>query len=232
MAKVSPNPLQVAQWTGVECRALRLARRLSTREFAEQLGISDRIVSKWEVGGRSAIPRPFSQQILDIALERSSEVERERFVQLRREPPKASVPRAEPAPKPPPVKKEPPAVIVQRTLLQDDMRDALAKRDMATVYLILSKHGVSQRQIAAMTEQSQSEISEILAGRRVLAYPVLERIADGLRVPRGLMGLAYSDPRRRNRARRSSAAAAARALLARRRALGHWVTTGGQPINS
>lgn len=71
-----------------------------------------------------------------------------------------------------------------------DMRIALANRDIAAVYRILQKHGVSQRKIAAMTEQSQSEISEILGGRRVLSYDVLVRIADGLGVPRGWMGLA------------------------------------------
>jgi len=41
--------------------------------------------------------------------------------------------------------------------------------------------------------QSQSEISEILSGRRVMAYDLLLRIADGLGVGRGLMGMAY-DP--------------------------------------
>jgi transcriptional regulator with XRE-family HTH domain len=71
------------------------------------------------------------------------------------------------------------------------MRTALAVRDVATVYRILQKHGVSQRRIATLAEQSQSEISEILAGRRVSSYDVLARIADGLGVPRGWMGLAF-----------------------------------------
>ncbi len=39
----------------------------------------------------------------------------------------------------------------------------------------------------------QSEVSEVLAGRRVMAYDVLVRIAEGLGVERGWMGLAY-DP--------------------------------------
>lgn len=34
-------------------------------------------------------------------------------------------------------------------------------------------------------------MSEILAGRKVLAYDVLVRIAWGLRIPRELMGLSY-----------------------------------------
>src|SRR5262245_49458633 len=44
-----------------------------------------------------------------------------------------------------------------------------------------------------MTGQSQSEISEILNGRRVNAYDVLVRIADGLGVPRGHLGLAHDE---------------------------------------
>ena len=71
------------------------------------------------------------------------------------------------------------------------MRDALARRDISEVYRQLRRHGVSQRQIAASTGQSQSEVSEILKGRQVMAYDVLARIADGLGIPRGYMGLAY-----------------------------------------
>jgi transcriptional regulator with XRE-family HTH domain len=58
------------------------------------------------------------------------------------------------------------------------MRSALAVRDVAAVFRLLQKHGVSQRQIAALTGQSQSEISEILGGRRVVSYDLLVRIAE------------------------------------------------------
>jgi transcriptional regulator with XRE-family HTH domain len=77
-----------------------------------------------------------------------------------------------------------------------DMRAALAARDMSQVYRLLRKSGVSQRQIAARTGQSQSEVSEILKGRQVMAYDVLARIANGLGVPRGYLGLDYDvEPR-------------------------------------
>jgi transcriptional regulator with XRE-family HTH domain len=76
---------------------------------------------------------------------------------------------------------------------QQEMRDALLNRDVSTVYRLLRRYGVSQRQIAAYTGQSQSEVSEILKGRQVMAYDVLARIADGLGVPRGYMGLAYDE---------------------------------------
>ena len=71
------------------------------------------------------------------------------------------------------------------------MRRALAARDLGTVYRLLTEAGVSQRRIAELTGQRQSEVSEVLAGRQVQAYDVLVRVADGLGVPRGWMGLAY-----------------------------------------
>ncbi|MGH4007247.1 MAG: helix-turn-helix domain-containing protein [Pseudonocardiaceae bacterium] len=71
------------------------------------------------------------------------------------------------------------------------LRAALAERDITKVYKILTREGVPQRTIAAATGQSQSEVSEILKGRRVVGYEVLVRIATGLGIPRGYMGLAY-----------------------------------------
>src|SRR4030088_1818024 len=76
---------------------------------------------------------------------------------------------------------------------QPEIREALSKREISSVYRQLRQHGVSQRQIAALTGQSQSEVSEILKGRQVMAYDVLTRICDGLDVPRGYMGLAYDE---------------------------------------
>jgi transcriptional regulator with XRE-family HTH domain len=76
---------------------------------------------------------------------------------------------------------------------QPEMRDALSNRNIIQVYRLLRRRDMSQRQIAALTGQSQSEVSEILKGRQVMAYDVLARIADGLSIPRGYMGLAYDD---------------------------------------
>ena len=78
-------------------------------------------------------------------------------------------------------------------LLTPDMRTALAGRDITTVFRLLQRSGVSQRRIAALTAQSQSEISEIIAGRQVGSYDVLLRIALGLGAPRGHLGLAFDD---------------------------------------
>lgn len=71
------------------------------------------------------------------------------------------------------------------------VRDALARRDITRLYHILKREGIPQRLIAEATGQSQSEVSEILSGRRVMGYDVLVRICTGLGVPRELMGLAY-----------------------------------------
>src|ERR1700742_2009537 len=76
---------------------------------------------------------------------------------------------------------------------EPDMKRVLVDRDVSSVYRMLRRGGISQRQIAALTGQSQSEVSEILKGRQVMAYDVLARIADGLGVPRGYMGLAYDE---------------------------------------
>ena len=75
----------------------------------------------------------------------------------------------------------------------DEIRAALAARDVGTVYRLLGRQGVSQRQIAQLTGQSQSEVSEIRKGRRVRDVGVLERIADGLGVSRAWMGLGYGE---------------------------------------
>jgi transcriptional regulator with XRE-family HTH domain len=72
----------VPQWTGREVRALREARRMSVREFAAHLGVSDRMVSKWEAGGESIRPRPFNQAALDTSLKVASPDVKTRFDQL------------------------------------------------------------------------------------------------------------------------------------------------------
>lgn len=72
-------------------------------------------------------------------------------------------------------------------------RRALAHRDITAVYRILCDAGVSQARIALATGQKPPEISEIISGRQVQSVALLGRIADGLGVPRGWMGLAY-DP--------------------------------------
>ena len=75
------------------------------------------------------------------------------------------------------------------------MRRSLAARDIAAVFRLLTEAGISQRRIAELTGMGASEVSEVLSGRQVQSVAVLERIAAGLGVPRGWMGLAYAGDR-------------------------------------
>jgi hypothetical protein len=73
------------EWTGLEATLLRLARRMTVRAFANHLGITSRMVTKWSTGGRSLQPRLEYQALLDESFRRCTEGERERFVRLLRE---------------------------------------------------------------------------------------------------------------------------------------------------
>jgi hypothetical protein len=72
----------VPLWSGHEARALRTARRMSIRDFADHLGVSDRVVSKWEAAGERIHPRPVNQAALDTSLSQCSATTHERFRQL------------------------------------------------------------------------------------------------------------------------------------------------------
>lgn len=69
----------VEQWTGREVRMLRHALRMSVREFASHLGVSDRMASKWESGVGNCRPRQSNQAALDTALARADESARRLF---------------------------------------------------------------------------------------------------------------------------------------------------------
>ncbi|MGH3797756.1 MAG: helix-turn-helix domain-containing protein [Pseudonocardiaceae bacterium] len=76
-----------------------------------------------------------------------------------------------------------------------DMRAALRARDIGMVYrLILDATGMSQYRLATLVGQAQSDVSEILKGRRVKDVAVLERIVDRLGIPRELIGLSAYGP--------------------------------------
>jgi transcriptional regulator with XRE-family HTH domain len=78
---------------------------------------------------------------------------------------------------------------------REDVRQILAALDIGALYRILgAEAGLSQRRIAARTGQSQSEISGIVAGRRVENYHVLVRIAESFGIPREFMGLSWWGP--------------------------------------
>ncbi|RTL64501.1 MAG: helix-turn-helix domain-containing protein [Pseudonocardiaceae bacterium] len=72
----------IERWSGVEVRALREAMRMSLREFAAHLGVSERMISKWEAGRENIRPRPVNQAALDTCLTRSDADTRARFSRL------------------------------------------------------------------------------------------------------------------------------------------------------
>jgi hypothetical protein len=68
-------------WTGRTARDLQTALRHSNEAFAAHLGIAVRTVASWHKEP-DIRPRPETQQILDLALERAPESARARFVSL------------------------------------------------------------------------------------------------------------------------------------------------------
>src|SRR6266496_6415118 len=52
----------VEKWSGIEARALRLARRMSVRQFARHLGFNDAAVAHWESRGAQARLRYHTQE--------------------------------------------------------------------------------------------------------------------------------------------------------------------------
>jgi transcriptional regulator with XRE-family HTH domain len=74
---------RVSVWTGRDTRALRAALRMSTRTFAEYLGVAIRTVSYWESADLNRRPRADMQEILDTAWQRASEHAKIVFEQLR-----------------------------------------------------------------------------------------------------------------------------------------------------
>src|SRR4051812_46737755 len=78
---------------------------------------------------------------------------------------------------------------------RDDVYDALSRRGLGAVLLLVNVHcNMSQTRIAAACDLSQGVVSTIMRGKRTVnALRVLDRIADGLAMPdhaRVLFGLA------------------------------------------
>lgn len=86
----------IRRWSGRETRALREAKRMSICEFADRLGVSDRMISKWEAGGENIHPRPVNQAALDTFLGQSGPDVQARFDLLIGEP-RPMEPEIEPA---------------------------------------------------------------------------------------------------------------------------------------
>lgn len=74
-----------------------------------------------------------------------------------------------------------------------DFRQALRSRDFGMAFRLLRQHqGTTQAQIAAATGLTQGRVSKLMSDlqMRVMHIDVIERIADGLRIPGVMVGLA------------------------------------------
>lgn len=73
------------------------------------------------------------------------------------------------------------------------MPDILARRDIGAVFRFLASRGWSRARIAAATGLTETRVRGVAKGQQVItSYDVLVRVADGLRIERGRMGLAFS----------------------------------------
>ena len=71
----------IAQWTGGYADVLRRSMRMPYESFAEYLGVSPRTVAYWHKR-REIVPQPRMQEILDTALDKSSERVKAQFAAL------------------------------------------------------------------------------------------------------------------------------------------------------
>lgn len=93
-------------------------------------------------------------------------------------------------------------------------REACRRRDFAEIFrLVKVKAGIYPSRVAALCGMTPSRVGEIMSGRRSLAHiDVIERVADGLRIPGAMLGLAcrsWETPRSTAEARESKASAGA-----------------------
>lgn len=79
---------------------------------------------------------------------------------------------------------------------REDLRRILVALDIGGLYRALAEAGLSQHRIARLTGQAQSEVNDIIAGRRskVENYHLLKRIAQGLSIPAERMGMSWWGP--------------------------------------
>ncbi|MFJ3142964.1 hypothetical protein ACIPJM_11020 [Streptomyces halstedii] len=85
-----------------------------------------------------------------------------------------------------------PGLLAPDVLDRADVRAALAEHDFAAVFTLIKKWGgLSQNRIASACQLTPGKVSAIISGSQcVTSFDVVCRIADGLGIPGGLLGLA------------------------------------------
>jgi hypothetical protein len=89
-------------------------------------------------------------------------------------------------------KNEPPQDLPSRLLGDRDMIEACSRRDFSQVFrLVKARAGIYPSLIARRCDMTPSRVAEVIAGQRMIKdINVIERVADGLRIPGRLLGLA------------------------------------------
>ncbi|KOT35296.1 XRE family transcriptional regulator [Streptomyces caelestis] len=82
--------------------------------------------------------------------------------------------------------------LAPEVLERDDVKRALAEHDFAAAFSLIKKWGgLSQNRIASACQLTPGKVSTIISGQQqVTSFDVICRIADGLRIPGRLVGLA------------------------------------------
>ncbi|WP_374211640.1 helix-turn-helix domain-containing protein [Streptomyces sp. YS415] len=85
-----------------------------------------------------------------------------------------------------------PGPLVPEVLARDELQRALAEHDFSAAFSLIKKWGgLSQNRIAAACQLSPGKVSTIINGQQqVTSFEVICRIADGLRIPGRMVGLA------------------------------------------
>ncbi|MFD7281625.1 hypothetical protein ACFV80_32465 [Streptomyces sp. NPDC059862] len=85
-----------------------------------------------------------------------------------------------------------PGPLAPEVLERDDLKRALAEHDFAAAFSLIKKWGgLSQNRIAAACQLTPGKASTIISGQQqVTSFEVICRIADGLRIPGRMVGLA------------------------------------------
>ncbi|MEV2249736.1 tetratricopeptide repeat protein [Streptomyces sp. NPDC050147] len=86
---------------------------------------------------------------------------------------------------------EPPRELPERVLSDPEMIRACSARDFTSVFRFVKHHaGIYPALIARRCDLTPSRVGEVLSGRRIVKdMSVVERIADGLRIPGQMLGL-------------------------------------------
>ncbi|MGW2701556.1 helix-turn-helix domain-containing protein [Streptomyces sp. NPDC001340] len=85
-----------------------------------------------------------------------------------------------------------PGPLAPDVLDRDDLKRALAEHDFAAAFALMKKWGgLSQNRIASACQLTPGKVSTIISGQQqVTSFDVICRIADGLRIPGHMVGLA------------------------------------------